>query len=250
MNNTGQTHYIIYPGEWLSLENYLVYDSWDNDITDQVIMNFEVDVVSGACSVYMSNYPEQFQVLPDYGQDYVNKSILLLVHPSQFPGVLVNVSFKLCENGSTYDERVCIHICNTTNTSILFCTASPFCYTTTCYDVSTCDVYTSGWIEMCSSCDPGDAYMYGVAFNFPYFVCTKSQWYGIILVLLDLVLVLLMMIILSVLHINITSGSMNGFILYSQLVSLDLPGLGSTAWVPSSINTTYYMNTKHLPVFL
>ena len=72
----------------------------------------------------------------------------------------------------------------------------------------------------------------------------KCQWYGIILVLLELVLVLLMMIILSVLHINITSGGMNGFILYSQLVSLDLPGLGSTAWVPSTINTTYYMNTK------
>ena len=83
-----------------------------------------------------------------------------------------------------------------------------------------------------------------MAVNFPYFVCTKSQWYGIILVLLELVLVLLMMIILSVFHINITSGSMNGFILYSQLVSLDLPGLGSTAWVPSSINTTYFMNTK------
>ena len=247
VNNTGQTHYTIFPGGCLSLKNYLVYDSWDNDITSQINMNFEVDVVSGAGSVYMAGpcFFEQFQILPDYGQDYVNKSILLSVHPSQFPGVLVNVSFKLCENGSSYsyDEGGCIHICNTTSTSTPVCTASPFCSTSTCYDdVSTCNVYTGALVEMCGSCDPGDAY--GVAFNFPYFICTKCEWYGIILVLLELVLVLLVMIILSVLHINITNGHMNGFILYSQLVSLDLPGLGSTAWVPSSISTTYYMNTK------
>ena len=36
-------------------------------------------------------------------------------------------------------------------------------------------------------------------------------------------------------------------ILYSQFVSLDLPELGSTAWVPSSINTAYYMNMKQFP---
>ena len=245
VSNTGPSNYTVYPGEWLSLEKYFVYDNWDNDITGQV--SFDVDVVSGAGSVYMcmDNYQcdphcDQFQVQYQYNRGYVNKSILLLVHPSQFlAGVLVNVSFKLCEKGSTFEGGEC------------FCTISPhlvctkissFCSWTTCYDnVSTCDMYTNKGIEICSSCaDSG----YGVAVNFPYFVCTKSQWYGIVLVLLELVLVLLMMIILSVLHINITSGSMNGFILYSQLVSLDLPGLGSTAWVPSTINTTYYMNTK------
>ena len=141
------------------------------------------------------------------------------MHPSQFLAVvLVNVSFKSCENGFTYYKGgECL--CNSTS-SHLVCIGSSFC--STCYDnTSTCDIYIGN--ETCSSCtDSG----YGVAVNFPYFVCTRSQWYGIILVLLELVLVLLMMIILSV---NITGGSMNGFILYSQLVSLDLPGLGSTS---------------------
>ena len=245
VSNTGPSNYTVSPGEWLSLEKYFVYDNWNNNITDQV--SFVVDVVSGTGRVYMymDNYHcdphcNRFQVWYPYDQDYVNKSVLLLVHPLQFlAGVLVNVSFKLCENGSIYEEGVCQ--CSDIISSHLVCTRySSLC--STCYDdISTCDIYTNKRIVMCNSCaDSGS----GVAVNFPYFVCTKSQWYGIILVLLELVLVLLMMIILSVFHINITSGSMNGFILYSQLVSLDLPGLGSTAWVPSTINTTYYMNTK------
>ena len=97
VSNTGPSNYTVYPGEWLSLENYFVYDNWDNDITGQV--SFDVDVVSGAGSVYMcmDNYQcdphcDQFQVRYQYDQDYADKSILLLVHPSQFlPGVLVNV---------------------------------------------------------------------------------------------------------------------------------------------------------------
>ena len=238
VSNTGQTHYTVYPGEWLSLENFLVYDSWDNNLTGQV--SFEVDVVSGVGSVISDQ--AMFVVVSDYGQDYVNKSMLLSVHPPQFPGVLVKVSFKLCENGSIYtnDDAFGGGICQCVFTSSLVCTdPSSSCPTSTCYDDdNTCDVYIN--LYMCSSCDSG----YGVAFNFPYFVCTKIQWYGIILVLLELGLVLLMMIILSVLHINITSGGMSGYILYSQLVSLDLPVLGSTAWVPSTFATTYYMNTK------
>ena len=240
VNNTGPTSYTVYPGEYLTLEKYLVYDGWDNDITGRV--SLEVDVVSGAGIVNKADYPcddDQFQVLSGYGEDYVNKSILVSVHPLQFPGILVNVSFKLCENGSTYYDYAGGGICQCNSTSTLVCTGSSFC--STCFDDAiTCDVYGNGF-TMCNTCaDSG----YGVAFNFPYFVCTKSHWYGIILVLLELVLVLLMMIILSVFHINITSGGMNGFILYSQLVSPELPGLGSTAWVPSSISNTYFMNTK------
>ena len=55
-----------------------------------------MNVVSGAGTLYTYTDTDcdngnQFQVLPDYGQDYVNKSILLLVHPPQFPGVLVKL---------------------------------------------------------------------------------------------------------------------------------------------------------------
>ena len=34
--NTGPSNYTVYPRECLSLEKYFVYDSWDNDITNQV----------------------------------------------------------------------------------------------------------------------------------------------------------------------------------------------------------------------
>ena len=102
VRNTGPTSYTVYPGECLSLEKYLVYDGWNRDITNQ--MSIEVDVVSGAGNVHYqwSCDDNQFQVLSVYGDDYANKSILLSVHPPQFPGVLVNVTFKLCENGPTY----------------------------------------------------------------------------------------------------------------------------------------------------
>ena len=142
VSNTGQTHYTVYPGDWLSLENFLVYDSWDNNLTGQV--SFEVDVVSGVGGVFILDNI-RFLVVSDYGQDYVNKSMLLLVHPPQFPGVLVKVSFKLCKNGSIYtnDDAFGGGICQCDFTSSLVCTdPSSSCPTSTCYDDdNTCDVY-------------------------------------------------------------------------------------------------------------
>ena len=177
-------------------------------------------------------------------QDYNNKSSVLLVHPPQFPGILVNISFELCVNGLICSNGRCeagnytsaySTVCNKTYLEL-----SDFI---SCFDnITVCDVFSKRE-GMCGSCDdPG----FGVVFNFPYFICAKCEWHGYP-VFLEFIPILLMMIILSVLHINITSGSMNGYILYSQLVSQDLPGLGSTAWVASTIYTTYYMNMKQLP---
>ena len=155
VSNTGPSNYTIYPGECLSLEKYSVYDNWDNNITDQV--SFEVDVMSGAGRTYTymtyrcGGRYDHFQVLSKYGQDYVNKSILLLVHPSQFlPGVLVNVSFKSCENGFAYYEGgECL--CDSTSSHLVCTGSSSFC--STCYDnTSICNIYTNKGIKMCSSC--------------------------------------------------------------------------------------------------
>ena len=52
-----------------------------------------------------------------------------------------------------------------------------------------------------------------------------------------------MMIVLAVFHINITNGNLNGFILYSQLVTLQLPGLGYSAWIPNGTNVLFNANS-------
>ena len=44
---------------------------------------------------------------------------------------------------------------------------------------------------------------------------------------------------LAVLHINITNGNLNAYILYSQMVTLQFPTLGYTAWVPSNFSLRY-----------
>ena len=42
------------------------------------------------------------------------------------------------------------------------------------------------------------------------------------------------MILTSFLHIKITDGSLSGFVLFSQMVTLQFPGLGYSSWVPSA----------------
>ena len=56
-----------------------------------------------------------------------------------------------------------------------------------------------------------------------------------IFLLLQLVPVLIMLTMLAVLHIKITDGSLSGFVLFSQMVTLQFPGLGYSSWVPSTM---------------
>ena len=46
---------------------------------------------------------------------------------------------------------------------------------------------------------------------------------------------------LTVLHINITNGNFNAYILYSQMVTLQFPMLGYTTWVPRSYNYFFFV---------
>ena len=95
----------------------------------------------------------------------------------------------------------------------------------------TCGPHREG--KLCGRCTEG----YGVAFNSPNFICVPCESYAgaVIFVFLGILPVFVMMTILAVLHINITDGYLNGFILYSQLVTLQFPGLGYPSWVFSSV---------------
>ena len=95
----------------------------------------------------------------------------------------------------------------------------------------TCDPHRDG--RLCGRCTEG----YGVAFNSPNFICVPCESYAgaVMFVLLGILPVFVMMTILAVLHINITDGYLNGFILYSQLITLQFPGLGYPSWVFSSV---------------
>ena len=105
---------------------------------------------------------------------------------------------------------------------------------TTCFDVQIdvnfiedCSVFSNG-NGMCGSCnDTG----YGVAINSPNFICVECQRYGAAVFVSQMILVLIMMIILAVLHINITNGNLNAYILFSQIMTTQFPTLGYSAWV-------------------
>ena len=68
----------------------------------------------------------------------------------------------------------------------------------------------------------------------PTFECISCKnCAGVGYLLIEIILVMIMMVILTVLHINITNGNLNAYILYSQMVTLQFPGLGYSAWVPN-----------------
>lgn len=93
----------------------------------------------------------------------------------------------------------------------------------------TCAPHRRG--KLCSDCEEG----YGVAFNDPFLTCIKCQSYtGIIwLMLVGVLPVIVMIIFIAVFHIKITCGGMNGFVLYSQLLTAGVPFPSYPSWVPT-----------------
>ena len=102
---------------------------------------------------------------------------------------------------------------------------------------------------------------YGVAYNSPDFVCARcdssngiSSAGGFLFLFLGILPVFVMMTILAVLHINLTDGYLNGFILYSQLVTLQFPGFGYPSWVftekvYSTLNFSFEVNALFSSVY-
>ena len=71
-----------------------------------------------------------------------------------------------------------------------------------------------------------------------------------IFLFLQLVPVLIMLTLLAVLHIKITDGSFSGFVLISQMVTLQFPGLGYSSWIPSCYGSEsdMLMRKNHLSI--
>ena len=169
---------------------------------------------------------------------HYNHSSQILVHPPQFPdGIVLDIGFKLCDNKSTCDfEGRCSVGYNSYQFACYNAVCDRYNYSSSCglYFDSNCfskpslDYYNT----ICGSCNDPD---YGIAVNFLNFICAKCEPFKVsIFILLEFLPVLIMMVILAVLHINIVNGNLNAFILYSQMVTLQFPGLGYTGWIPNT----------------
>ena len=86
----------------------------------------------------------------------------------------------------------------------------------------------------------------GMSINVPTFNCIDCKnAAGVGYFLIEIALVMIMMVLLAILHINITNGNLNAYILYSQMVTLQFPGLGYTAWVPTYDILFFFTSFKY-----
>ena len=131
-----------------------------------------------------------------------------------------------CPTVYRYQDPFCIYPTSSLNT-----TPIRDLFSSENFNNMTCGPHREG--KLCGKCTEG----YGVAINSPNFICVPCESYAgaVMFVLLGILPVFVMMTILAVLHINITDGYLNGFILYSQLITLQFPGLGYPSWVFSSV---------------
>ena len=234
INSTVPTHYTIYPGECIDVQDFRVFDGWSNDITDKT--NIQVDHLFGPVNLINGSNPKcwclssavnndcypsdmydnthcdsgKISIIPDCNLDLANHSSTILVHLKQLTGIVLNITFKSCTNcdpAQQYcrNERFFNPVCNHN-----------------CYNIYLQFVPTNFFpLPFCGSCIDHD---YGVAINDPQFSCVKCESTGVaIFVFLQLVPGLIMMVLLTVLHVNITNGNLNGYVLYSQIVSLQFP---------------------------
>ena len=261
--NNGHTKYTVYPGECINLEDFTVFDDFNNDITSET--NLQVSVLSGL--IHTITYSDQncecnYPIDPDdscfyipennyrqceHGEiairsvgcysDYSSHSSQVLIHPlHQSYGIVLDLVFKTCDNGS-----VC------TNTSdhpgLCYRQESYISYKAACN--KTFSYYCSQQTTICGSCVADSVQDSGMIINAPIFSCVSCEnGIGVGYFLIQIILVIIMMTILAVIHINITNGNLNAYILYSQMVTLQFPGLGYTAWFPTydtfSLSITRY----------
>ena len=202
---------------------------------------------------YGCEYQDGLLKLSDCSEGYANHSSQILVHPLQLPGIVLDIHFKPCSHMcDVYDgcytngaddgyNAVCIK----TNSSACVTYFNNQC-TAERYSISEFDPQ-----KICGSCADQ---AYGIAINSPNFICAECKPIGIaVFIFLQLFPSLIMMIVLAVLHINITNGNLNGFVLYSQMVTLQFPVLGYTGWVPTGhlpFNIFFYSNFLGVPLIV
>ena len=250
ISHTGSNKYTIYPGGCIS--GFAVHDDWNHDITNS--HNFQADLVFGPevniitvcwcrrlpiehaqCSAEAVIEPcksNEIAIRPHNIEDYANHTSRMLIYLDNIPGITVDIEFKSCDNGSIYQQRYNVCLCE----QLLHSTVCQRTNESQCLTYFNSDCFILYFVftfisQSCISCADPD---YGVAINFPRYICAPYEPYGVaVYIFLQLVPVLIMMIVLAVLHINITNGNLNGYILYSQMVTLQFPELGYTGWVPT-----------------
>ena len=252
ITNNGPTKHTVYPGECINLHGFTVFDDFDNNITAQT--NLQVDILSGSSYAVSYNEPDckciysippgscysmlnytnrpcehgEVAIRSDCEIDYASHGSQILIHPPhQSYGIVLDLHYKACDNGST-----CVN--NSDYPGLCFKSSSPILsYEGVCnktININTFSRFCYSRIK-CGSCVADDDHDVGMTINVPMFTCVSCEnASGVGYFLIQILLVMIMMTILAVLHINITNGNLNAYILYSQMVTLQFPGLEYTAW--------------------
>ena len=203
-----------------------VHDIWGRNKKDPD--NILIEFINGPAFTLDQLSTLSSQILANCSDNYTNQSSLLYIHPLQFSAIRVTIHFRQCSPLTSSPPTLSSHLlCNTCRTSgkIGDCPSS---YSIN--DRSRSCVQGRGGI-LCGNCSEG----YAVAINDPDLSCIEcdSPYHGVaIFLFLQLVPVLIMLTLLAVLHIKITDGSFSGFVLISQMVTLQFPGLGYSSWIP------------------
>ena len=123
ITNNGTAKHTLYPGECINLQDFSVFDDWGKDITNQTIL--QVSVLSGAARV-ISYGPDctcinpvapdtcfddsstlrickpgevEVTILSHYENNYTSHDSQILIHPPNQPyGIVLDLSFKTCDN--------------------------------------------------------------------------------------------------------------------------------------------------------
>ena len=234
------------------LTDFTVFDDLGNNITDQT--NLQVNVLSGAAHAISYNEPNclcnnpvsldtcfndrpknrscehgEVAIRSDCENSYTSHDSQILIHPPNQPyGIVLDLSLKTCDNGTS-----CVN--SSDHHGLCFKSDNSFIpYEAVC-NVSNQDAIYNCIIEaICGSCAADGDRDVGMIINVPSFTCIKcDDVSGASIFFNRNLLVMFMMALLAVLHINITNGNLNAYILYSQMVTLQFPGLGYSAWLSS-----------------
>ena len=250
---TGSLDYTIYSGDALfSKVQLTLHDAWGNYISKGAY-TIPVEFITGPA--YSDDQPSTLTspVQVDCSDIHTNQSSLVYVYPLQFPRFALTIHFKQC--GDQY--------CGCSELSALSPQYHDFCFEYSCcqspgeygacpftysYDTKLNHSCVKGREGiLCGNCSEG----FAVAINDPDLSCIEcsSPYYGVVVfILLQLVPVLIMLTLLAVLHIKITDGGLSEFVLFSQMVTLQFPGLGYSSWSPYLVDS--WDPSRDLPDYL
>ena len=225
----------VYPGQTINFTAFL-YDSC-SDREYIVKSNLTVCIVSGPESVKLcstnsndnctnasinSLYQYSFSICYFSELDYVDIDVMISINYSTYKNITIttycpDIDSNIYSINTTSGK--CEYFCNYLNGSC-YNYSAPLCY----FDVfsGTCASNRRG--SLCGSCD------YSVPINLPTKCVRCDPHIGwILFVTVQLLPVTVMVLLIIVLNIQLTSGSINGFVFYSQILTSIYPGLTANA---------------------